>query len=120
MRISVIHTTSYAYDTAVFHDPHTFRLRPRSDAAQNLLRYSIEITPAPAGQSWCLDQDGNVVLEAWFNRPTERLAVSSSFEVETLRENPSDFLLPRREPDAAQSSILAPYLEQATRSEQVS
>jgi transglutaminase-like putative cysteine protease len=106
MRISVVHSTEYRYDAPVFQEPHTFRLRPRSDASQNLLRYSIEISPTPAGRSWCLDQDGNVVLEAWFHEPMEKLSVVSSFEVETTRENPFDFLARGGEP----ASALQPYL----------
>jgi transglutaminase-like putative cysteine protease len=60
---------------------------------QRLSRYSLEISPAPAGRSECLDQDGNVTLEAWFDRPVEQLKLDSSFEVETLRANPFDFIL---------------------------
>jgi len=74
-------------------EPQTFRMRPREDGAQRLLRYELEISPAPAGKAECLDQDGNVALEAWFDRPLEQLSVKSSFEVETLRENPFDFIL---------------------------
>ena len=120
MRISVVHQTTYRYSAPVFQEPHTFRLRPRSDAAQNLLRYAIEITPRPAGQSWCLDQDGNVVLEAWFDAPMERLSVSSSFEVETLRENPFDFLPMRAESEEPLRSALAPYRDSAERAGPVS
>jgi len=114
MRISVTHSTIYRYDAPVGPEPHTIRLRPRDDASQRLLRYGIEISPAPAGRSECLDQDGNVVLEAWFSEPVEQLAVSSSFEVETLRENPFAFLLtasafpPQYEPPLARA--LAGYL----------
>ena len=106
MRISVVHSTVYRYDAPVFQEPHTFRLRPRSDASQNLLRYSLDITPAPAGRSWCLDQDGNVVLEAWFHEPMQDLSVVSAFEAETTRENPFDFLVRNGAPAPA----LAPYL----------
>jgi transglutaminase-like putative cysteine protease len=110
MRISVLHTTNYVYEEAVYQEPHTFRLRPRSDGAQNLVRYAIGITPAPAGQSWCLDQDGNVVLETWFDRPMQELSVASSFEVETLRSNPFDFI-PAESPAAgALGAALRPYL----------
>jgi transglutaminase-like putative cysteine protease len=114
MRISVTHTTFYRYDAPVAPEPHTFRLRPRDDASQRLLRYAIEISPAPAGRSECLDQDGNVVLETWFAEAIEELEVCSSFEVETLRGNPFDFLLagsslpPRYEPPLDRA--LVPYL----------
>jgi transglutaminase-like putative cysteine protease len=77
----------------VYLEPQTFRMRPREDGTQRLSQYALEIWPAPAGKSECLDQDGNVALEAWFDRPVEQLSVSSSFQVETLRENPFDFIL---------------------------
>ena len=62
MRISVSHSTVYRYDNPVFLEPHTFRLRPRQDGVQRLLRYTLEISPAPAGQTECLDQDGNAAF----------------------------------------------------------
>jgi transglutaminase-like putative cysteine protease len=114
MRLSVTHSTVYRYDAPVAPEFHTFRLRPRNDAAQRLLRYEIGISPAPAGRCECLDQDGNVVLEAWFEAPVQQLQVMSSFEVETRRENPFDFLLadaafPPRYPEPV-AAALAPYL----------
>lgn len=93
MRISIAHSTIYRYDAPVFLEPHVVRLRPRADASQRLLSYSLEIAPAPGGMAECLDQDGNVVTQAWFAGAAPSLAVHSSFEVETLRENPFDFIL---------------------------
>jgi len=93
MRISVTHSTVYQYEGPVYLEPQTLRLRPRQDATQRLLAYALEISPAPAGRSECLDQDGNSTVEAWFDRPVEQLNVKSAFEVETLRENPFDFVL---------------------------
>jgi transglutaminase-like putative cysteine protease len=93
MRIALTHSTVYRYEGPVHLEPQTFRMRPREDAAQRLSRYALEISPAPAGKSECLDQDGNVALEAWFDRPVEQLSIRSSFEVQTLRENPFDFIL---------------------------
>ncbi len=92
MRIQVHHSTQYVYDSPVFLEPHTFRLRPRHDGAQRLLSYRLEISPAPAGRADCLDQDGNVVVEAWFDRRLTEWRIESEFEVETLRENPFDFV----------------------------
>jgi transglutaminase-like putative cysteine protease len=115
MHLSVTHSTLYRYEAPVQPEPHTFRLRPRTDASQRLLRYAIEISPAPAARSECLDQDGNVVLETWFQTPVEQLAVMSSFEVETLRDNPFDFILngagcPPVYEDPVRAA-LAPYLD---------
>jgi transglutaminase-like putative cysteine protease len=93
MRISLAHSTVYQYDGPVYLEPQIFRMRPREGATQRLLRYELEILPAPAGRSECVDQDGNAVVEAWFDKPIERLNVRSAFDVETLRENPFDFVL---------------------------
>lgn len=109
MRISVVHSTVYRYESAVYLEPHTFRLRPRTDASQQLVQYAASVSPAPEGQSWRLDQDGNVVLDVWFQAPVSELSVMSSFQVETLRENPFDFLSLRAGLDEREKAILAPY-----------
>jgi transglutaminase-like putative cysteine protease len=93
MRIAVTHSTVYRYANAVFLEPHTFRLRPRLDGSVRLLDYTLDISPAPAGRTEFLDQDGNAAVEAWFSEPLEVLTVRSSFQVETLRENPFDYIL---------------------------
>ncbi|MGO9009051.1 MAG: transglutaminase family protein [Bryobacteraceae bacterium] len=119
MRIQVHHATQYLYDSPVFLEPHTFRLRPRDDGAQRLLSHRLEIWPAPAGRSDCLDQDGNVAVEAWFDRKLTEWRIESEFEIETLRENPFDFVatagmlaLAPVYPEAVAAS-LAPYRELA-------
>src|SRR6266849_6112176 len=93
MRISVVHSTAYRYTSPVYLEPHTIRLRPREDGSQRLLAFALDVSPAPAGRSESLDQDGNVATHAWFVGATEELVVRTSFQVETLRENPFDFLL---------------------------
>jgi len=113
MKIAVTHSTLYRYESPVYPEPHTFRLRPREDGAQHLLQYALEISPHPAGRTECLDQDGNVAVETWFNHPLAELAVRSSFQVETLRENPFDYV-PNGPPAAYPEplrSALAPYRE---------
>jgi transglutaminase-like putative cysteine protease len=47
----------------------------------------------PAGTTECLDQDGNLALNAWFDGVTGELKVVSRFIVETLRANPFDYVL---------------------------
>jgi transglutaminase-like putative cysteine protease len=121
MRITVAHSTVYRYSQAVSLEPHLLRLRPRHDATQNLLRHSLTIHPAPGGRTACLDQDGNAAEQIWFDKPLSELSIASSFEVETLRANPFDFLLTRREsftlpfvyPEPL-NSALAPYLAGAS------
>lgn len=125
MKITVSHTTIYRYDVPVCLEPHIFRLRPRMSSSQRLLAFDIQITPTPAGTTECLDQDGNLALNAWFNTSTAELRVASCFTVEMLRENPFDYIiigeslnLPLwyREPLC---SALAPYRKDAHVSESV-
>jgi len=118
MRLSAIHTTTYCYGEAVHLEPHVVRLRPRSDGAQKLWRYELSVDPEPAGRADCLDQDGNVVTQLWFASPAARLCLESRFEVEPLRENPFDFLLPADRvltvPFAygdPWNALLAPYID---------
>ena len=92
MIIWVEHSTVYEYDNSVVLDTHTFRLRPRMDSHQRLTQFDLQISPVPAGTAECLDQDGNLALQAWFASPTQELRVRSMFRVELLRENPFDFM----------------------------
>lgn len=94
MRIAVTHFTRYRYDAPVFLEPHVIRLHPREDGSQRLYQQQMSIRPIPAGQARHLDLDGNVALQVWFVGQTTELSVMSAFSVETLRENPFDFLLP--------------------------
>ncbi len=93
MKINVTHSTVYRYDFPVYLEPHIFRLRPRESSAQKLITFDIQIAPAPAGTTECLDQDGTLALNAWFNAPTRELRVVSRFTVEMLRTNPFDYVL---------------------------
>lgn len=75
MRLSVTHSTLYRYDYPVYLEPHMFRLRPRTNSSQRLLTFDIQIAPRPAGTTECLDQDGTLALNAWFDAPTRELSV---------------------------------------------
>ena len=93
MKITVTHSTMYRYDFPVCLEPHIFRLQPRMSTVQRLLAFDIQIAPIPAGTTECLDQDGNLALNAWFDGPTKDLSVVSRFTVEMLRRNPFDYVL---------------------------
>ncbi|HLK50595.1 MAG TPA: transglutaminase family protein [Bryobacteraceae bacterium] len=116
MKISVAHSTVYRFEHAVDLEPHTIRLRPRDDGSQKLLCYDLRIQPDPVRRAEGTDQDGNVVTHAWFQEPARSLEVQSRFTVETLLENPFDFLLsekamatlPLKYPQAVRP-VLAPY-----------
>jgi transglutaminase-like putative cysteine protease len=104
MRFKIRHETFYNYTGPVSLGPHAMRLRPREDGAQRVLSYSLEIKPEPSLVSHALDAEGNVVAHAWFMGTTERLRITSSFEVETLRANPFDYV-----PDPGFDKLPTPY-----------
>lgn len=93
MKFSVSHVTHYRYDRPVFLEPHTLRLMPRSGGSQRVLSYSLRLSPRPAGVTEILDAENNASHYAWFEESADELVVNSSFEVETLRTNPFDFIL---------------------------
>lgn len=97
MRFQVSHSTVYRYSEPVFLEPHVIRLRPRCDGTQRLMQYQLNLAPEPAGRSECLDENGNAIVQAWYNEPVREMWVDSQFQLETLRENPYDFLLPPAE-----------------------
>jgi transglutaminase-like putative cysteine protease len=116
----ISHTTVYSYDGPVFFDAHTFRLRPRQDAALKLIGFNLVIEPAPAGLTESLDVDGNAVTHAWFSGTSDRLAIKAVSKTEAGARNPFDFIFP----DAASQKLpmrysqsaaatLAPYLARA-------
>jgi len=93
MRIAVVHHTLYRYSAPVYLEPHIIRLRPREDTSQRLASWTLDIAPAPLGRTECLDQDGNTVVRAWFDSLTPELSLRSQFTLDTLRDNPFNYLL---------------------------
>ena len=95
-------------------------LRPRSDGRQNLLNFTMNITPAPAGQSEGLDAEGNTFTQIWFNGLWNKLEISTISQAEINRSNPFDYLLtPQmiRLPlsfDPSTRFLLKPYLFRST------
>lgn len=97
MHFRVTHTKSYRYSQPVFLEPHALRMKPRQDPYQRLASYEMAIEPAPAGQTEILDANGNSATLAWFDGQSDHMAVTVSFEVETLLTNPFDYLLASEE-----------------------
>ncbi|MBC8044966.1 MAG: transglutaminase family protein [Rhizobacter sp.] len=93
MHFEITHRTSYRYSLPVSLEPHTLRLRPRSDGAQRLVSWDVAMSPEPAGMSECTDTDGNAALLVWFNGYTDRLDIKTHFTLETLRDNPFDYVI---------------------------
>ncbi len=93
MLYTIEHTTEYRFTRPVFFEPHQLRFCPRNDGSQRVVRFDLQIDPTPAGCTQSLDADGNLVTVAWFNDIHERMVIRATSEVETMRDNPYDFLV---------------------------
>jgi transglutaminase-like putative cysteine protease len=93
MFFSVFHKTRYEFNIPVFLEPHLLRFCPRSDSSQKLLSFRLAIEPQPAGFSDITDAEGNIARSAWFEGTTSYLEICMECEVQTLRQNPFDYIL---------------------------
>jgi transglutaminase-like putative cysteine protease len=93
MRFTIRHHTQYRYSRPVRLSPHQLRFCPRDDGAQRVVAHQLEISPVPQGRNDHIDLEGNRVTQVWFESDTDRLAITSTIEVESLRRNPFDFVL---------------------------
>ena len=117
MLFRIRHSLHYRYDRPVFFEPLTVRLTPRQDSFQRLLHHNLEVEPPPSGRSDGLDANGNASQVFWFDDLRERLDLTATMEVETLLDNPFDWIisdpavanLPARY-DAATALSLSPFL----------
>ncbi|RZM79337.1 transglutaminase family protein [Leptolyngbya iicbica LK] len=93
MRYHISHTTHYLYPEPVKLGAHTVRLRPRSDGSQHLQQFAIALSPEPSKRSELLDIAGNTCLRLWFDsEEIKELRIYTQAEVETVRDNPFDYL----------------------------
>ena len=92
MRIGVRHQTTYRYSNEVYLGPQVVRLKPRSDASQQLVNFEATIQPPPSGLTENTGAEGNLELLAWFDGPMDALEIETSSIVDTLRPNPFDFI----------------------------
>jgi transglutaminase-like putative cysteine protease len=93
MIFKVRHSLKFRYTTPAVLGPQTLRLRPREDGSQRVLDFHAQLTPEPSLLSTCLDEHGNVETRAWFVGMTGGLDVLAECTVETLRQNPFDFVM---------------------------
>lgn len=107
MIISISHTTRYKYDKEVFLEPHTVRLRPKSNAAQRLVEFDMEVSPEPAGRADIVDLSGNDGASLWFTGMHDSLTIRTESVVETLRTDPFGFLIT----DESVATLPAEYLD---------
>lgn len=71
----------------------TVRLRPRADCCQMLHRFNLGFNTSPSGKTDLVDLDGNSTSYIWFDEPCSDFCITATSCVETLRENPFDYIL---------------------------
>ncbi len=116
MLFHVRHTTTYRYSAPAVLGAHTVRLRPQAAPGLKVTRWSLHVEPQPTGLAEVVDAAGNLVQTVWFAGATSAMSVVTSFEAQTTRLNPFDFVvtdpgtlvLPAR---YAQGALLTPYLK---------
>ncbi len=110
MIFEIHHLTEFSYDKAVFVEPLTVRLRPRSDSRQNLLGFDMDIDPWPVGLTHNVDIDGTSSDRMWFDGLHDSLSIATRSKVDTGDHNPFDYVL---DTEALQLPLLyAPHSEQ--------
>jgi transglutaminase-like putative cysteine protease len=94
MFIRATHLTRYTYSQRVSFAPHALYLRPRETARQRLHEFNLTLTPE-AKLVATEDPSGNALTRAYYPPTTVSniLEIRTEFLVETLDENPFDFLL---------------------------
>lgn len=89
-RLRVVHSTGYAYKSAVTASFNEARLTPRSDSRQNVILNRVETVPATRSYRY-VDYWGTAVTAFDLHAPHTELEVTSSSVVETDRgEMPRD------------------------------
>ncbi len=91
--IHIRHSLHYTYGRPVFLEPMTLRLTPRQDSTQRLLLHTLKVTDEATGASRVVDADGTNAAVLWFDEPRQRLSLQLETVVETLRENPFDWIV---------------------------
>lgn len=112
MFFHIRHKLTYTYGRPVFLEPITLRLTPRQDASQRLLRHRLVILPTPAGLSHVLEPDGTDATVSWFTSTHQDLTIEMECLVETLRDNPFDWIVT----DPAVRKLPADYSEDVAQS----
>lgn len=86
-RMRVVHTTGYAYGSAVTASYNEARLTPRSDTRQNVILNRVETIPATRSYRY-VDYWGTAVTAFDLHAPHTELTVTSSSVIETEQPEP--------------------------------
>jgi transglutaminase-like putative cysteine protease len=79
--LRVTHDTEYRYDGRVEHASHLAWLQPAQRPCQDLLDFSIDVSPTPDSTSTTVDSFGNRRFQFAIDRPHDRLLVRAASTV---------------------------------------
>lgn len=94
MRLSILHRTTYTYETPVERSTHSLRLVPMHDRMQTLLDSQLEVSVQSRWRDFD-DVFGNRVRRAAIDSPYRELSIVARSRVELLDTNPLGFDLRR-------------------------
>jgi transglutaminase-like putative cysteine protease len=93
VRVSLHHSTRYAFDRNVAFAPHLVRLRPAPHTRTPIEAYSLKIGPLPHFLNWQQDPFGNFQARLVFPEPAPELVVQVDLVANLIAVNPFDFFL---------------------------
>lgn len=91
-RYEVSHRTIYNYSAPVIQSNHLLHLEPRAVTAQNVLRHSLIVEPAPAWRETRVDYFGNPSTLISLEDEHQELLVHSRSEVEVVEAAPPELM----------------------------
>jgi transglutaminase-like putative cysteine protease len=88
MRLRVLHTTRYGYQTPVVQAQHQAHLRPLDLPGQTVLAHRLSVSPQPAHTHTSTDAFGNWRVFFELQEPHDTLTVEADSEVDTAPPSP--------------------------------
>ena len=113
-RLRIRHTTSYQYPSEVTFLPHKLLFRPREGHYVRIKSSLLNIKPENQVR-WHRDVNDNSVAVVTFDKPGDKLLISSEVIIENRDDAPLDFLIDKRavtfpfKYDAEETNDLAPF-----------
>jgi transglutaminase-like putative cysteine protease len=118
MNFDIQHSLHYEYDRPVFLEPFIIRLRPRCDATQTLIAYSLTCDPEPTVFHEGTDAYGNNITVATFDGKHEHLTIKAGTRISTLLEDPFNYIITDRNAltlpmsySQSEAAALVPFLQ---------
>lgn len=96
--IGLTHRTLYRFDRPVQLGPHLVRLRPMPNARAPILRYELNVDPAPQSVHWQQDALGNRLARVVMQGSVNHLDLTVELAADLAAVDPFSFLV---EPDAS-------------------